>query len=172
VLHEHHIIYSFQYYPRFHVRAVGLRTYYSWIRGHYCTVHQRSVRRWLWKIVFWRVTPYSLVGFGRAFCLHLQGRISNVHRIWMKCVCVNCWSMHARIHDFVSRKTGLYDSKAIHIFTDCYFVIRDMTKATRCDSELAVCVCWSAYQYCGVHSPLSEGQFTRCFGSWPCSYQQ
>jgi hypothetical protein len=28
--------YSVRYYPRFHVTAVGLGTYYPWKRGHYC----------------------------------------------------------------------------------------------------------------------------------------
>jgi hypothetical protein len=37
MLHEHHVIYSFRYYPRFHITAVGFGTYYSRIRGHYCT---------------------------------------------------------------------------------------------------------------------------------------
>jgi hypothetical protein len=37
--HEYHIIYSVQYYPRFHVTAVGLGTYYPWIRWHYCILH-------------------------------------------------------------------------------------------------------------------------------------
>jgi hypothetical protein len=36
MLHEYHVIYSVRYYPRFHIPAVGLGTYYSWIRGHYC----------------------------------------------------------------------------------------------------------------------------------------
>jgi hypothetical protein len=36
MLHEYHVIYSVRYYPRFHVTAVGLGTYYPWIRGHYC----------------------------------------------------------------------------------------------------------------------------------------
>jgi hypothetical protein len=38
MLHEYHVIYSVQYHPRFHVTAVGLGTYYPWIRGHYCTL--------------------------------------------------------------------------------------------------------------------------------------
>jgi len=37
MLHEYqviyHVIYSFRYYPRYHVTAVGLGTYYQWIRG-------------------------------------------------------------------------------------------------------------------------------------------
>jgi hypothetical protein len=40
MLHEYHVIYSVRYYPRFHVTAVGLGTYYPWIRGHYCTDYQ------------------------------------------------------------------------------------------------------------------------------------
>jgi hypothetical protein len=32
MLHEHHVIYSVRYYPRFHITAVGLGTYYPWIR--------------------------------------------------------------------------------------------------------------------------------------------
>jgi hypothetical protein len=36
MLHEYHVIYSVRYYPRFYVPAVGLGTYYPWIRGHYC----------------------------------------------------------------------------------------------------------------------------------------
>jgi hypothetical protein len=34
LLHEYHVMYSFRYYPRFHVTAVSLGTYYPWIRGH------------------------------------------------------------------------------------------------------------------------------------------
>jgi len=33
MLHEYHVIYSVRYYPRFHVTAVGLGTYYPRIRG-------------------------------------------------------------------------------------------------------------------------------------------
>jgi hypothetical protein len=29
-------VYSVRYYPRFHITAIGLGTYYPWIRGHYC----------------------------------------------------------------------------------------------------------------------------------------
>jgi hypothetical protein len=36
MLHEYHVIYSVRYYPRFHVTAVRLGTYYPWIRRHYC----------------------------------------------------------------------------------------------------------------------------------------
>jgi hypothetical protein len=36
MLHEYHVKYSVRYYPRFHITAVGLGTYYPWIRGHYC----------------------------------------------------------------------------------------------------------------------------------------
>jgi hypothetical protein len=38
MLHEYHVIYSVRYYPRFHVTAVGLGTYYPWIQGQYCTL--------------------------------------------------------------------------------------------------------------------------------------
>jgi hypothetical protein len=37
MLHEYHVIYSVRYYLRFHIAAVGLGTYYLWIRGHYST---------------------------------------------------------------------------------------------------------------------------------------
>ena len=33
----YHVIYSFRYYLRFHVTAVGLGTYYPWIRRSACT---------------------------------------------------------------------------------------------------------------------------------------
>jgi len=36
MLHEYHVIYSFRYYSRFHVTAVGLGTYYPWIRRSAC----------------------------------------------------------------------------------------------------------------------------------------
>jgi hypothetical protein len=42
MLHEYHVIYSVRYYPRFHVTAVGLGTYYPWIRGHTCTPNNLS----------------------------------------------------------------------------------------------------------------------------------
>jgi hypothetical protein len=38
MLHEYHVIYSVRYYARFHVTAVGVGTYYPWIRGHYFTL--------------------------------------------------------------------------------------------------------------------------------------
>jgi hypothetical protein len=37
MLHEYNVMYSVQCYPRFHIIAVGLGTYYLWIRGHHCT---------------------------------------------------------------------------------------------------------------------------------------
>jgi hypothetical protein len=40
MLHEYHVICSVRYYPRSHVTAVGLGTYYPWIRGHYSTTCQ------------------------------------------------------------------------------------------------------------------------------------
>jgi hypothetical protein len=36
LLHEYHVMHSIRYYPRFVVTAVGLGTYYPWIRGHAC----------------------------------------------------------------------------------------------------------------------------------------
>jgi len=33
----YHVIYSVRYYTQFHVTAVGLGTYYPWIRGSDCT---------------------------------------------------------------------------------------------------------------------------------------
>jgi hypothetical protein len=33
MLHEYHVMYSVHYYPRFHITAVSLGTYYPWIRG-------------------------------------------------------------------------------------------------------------------------------------------
>jgi hypothetical protein len=38
MLHEYHVIYSVRYYLRFQVTAVGVGTYYLWIRGHYCNI--------------------------------------------------------------------------------------------------------------------------------------
>jgi hypothetical protein len=35
-LHRYHVIHSVRYYPRFHVTALGLGTYYPWMRGCYC----------------------------------------------------------------------------------------------------------------------------------------
>jgi len=37
MLDKYNVIYSILYYPRFHVTAVGLGTYYLWIRGSACT---------------------------------------------------------------------------------------------------------------------------------------
>jgi len=37
MLHEYHVTYSVRYYPRFHVTAVGLGTYYPRIQGSACT---------------------------------------------------------------------------------------------------------------------------------------
>jgi hypothetical protein len=36
MLHEHHVIYSIQYYLWIHITTVGLALYYPWIWGHYC----------------------------------------------------------------------------------------------------------------------------------------
>jgi hypothetical protein len=36
-------MYSIQYYPRFHVTMVGLKTYYPWIWGHHCTKAYKNV---------------------------------------------------------------------------------------------------------------------------------
>jgi hypothetical protein len=36
MLHEYHVIYSVRYYPRFHMTALGLGTYYSRIQELYC----------------------------------------------------------------------------------------------------------------------------------------
>jgi len=38
MLNEYHVIDSVRYYPRLHVTAVGLGTYYPWIRLSACTV--------------------------------------------------------------------------------------------------------------------------------------
>jgi len=39
----HHVICSVRYYPRFHVTAVGLGTYYLWIWGSACvSVHKKQ----------------------------------------------------------------------------------------------------------------------------------
>jgi len=35
------LIYSVRYYPRFSLTAVGLGTYYPWIRGSACTTKPR-----------------------------------------------------------------------------------------------------------------------------------
>jgi hypothetical protein len=42
MLHVYHVVYSVRYYPRFHVTAVGLGTYYPWIVWQYCTSILRS----------------------------------------------------------------------------------------------------------------------------------
>ena len=34
-----HVIFSVRYYPRFHVTAVGLGTYYPWIWGSACILY-------------------------------------------------------------------------------------------------------------------------------------
>ena len=36
----YHVIYSVQYYPRFHVTALGLGMYYSWIQQSACIVNR------------------------------------------------------------------------------------------------------------------------------------
>jgi hypothetical protein len=41
MLHKYYVIYSFRYYPQFHVTAVALGTYYPWIRGHYSALWNR-----------------------------------------------------------------------------------------------------------------------------------
>jgi hypothetical protein len=49
LLHEYHVIYSVRYYSRFHVTAVGLGTYYRWIRGHTGTHLYSSILAFAWK---------------------------------------------------------------------------------------------------------------------------
>ena len=39
----YHVIYSVRYYPRFHVTAVGLATYYPWIRGSACIARNLEI---------------------------------------------------------------------------------------------------------------------------------
>jgi hypothetical protein len=59
MLQEYHVIYSVRYYLRFYVTAVGLGTYYRWIRGHTSTLpysapcegiqwHCVSRLQWIW----------------------------------------------------------------------------------------------------------------------------
>jgi hypothetical protein len=43
MLHDYHVIYNVRYYPRLHVTALGLGTYYPWIRGHTCIRNQYEV---------------------------------------------------------------------------------------------------------------------------------
>jgi hypothetical protein len=50
----YHVIYSFRYYPRFSVTAVGLGTYYLWIRWSTCIKYKKLYNmKWL----------YSCIGF-------------------------------------------------------------------------------------------------------------
>jgi hypothetical protein len=37
-----HVTYRVRYYRRFHAAAVGLGTYYPWIRGHYCILYTQT----------------------------------------------------------------------------------------------------------------------------------
>jgi hypothetical protein len=65
-----HVIYSVLYYPRFHVTAVGLGTYYSWvIRGHYSAILKQSVSA----VKFWMVDRGGLLGW-------MNGRIFQVQK--------------------------------------------------------------------------------------------
>ena len=43
----YHVIYSVRYYPRFHVTAVGLGTYYPWIRGSACSLMTKRNELWV-----------------------------------------------------------------------------------------------------------------------------
>jgi len=43
MFHEYHVTYSARYYPRFHVTAVGLRTYPPWIWGSTCITYCQRV---------------------------------------------------------------------------------------------------------------------------------
>jgi hypothetical protein len=36
ILHVYNVMYGVRYYLWFHITAVGLGTYYPWIRGQYC----------------------------------------------------------------------------------------------------------------------------------------
>jgi hypothetical protein len=54
MLHEYHVIHSIRYYPRFHITAVGVGTYYPLIRGHYCSLfanaaHEHCLYKLLWR---------------------------------------------------------------------------------------------------------------------------
>jgi hypothetical protein len=48
MLHEYHVVYSVQYYPRFHVTAVGLGMYDPCIRGYYCTELGDYMSQFMW----------------------------------------------------------------------------------------------------------------------------
>jgi hypothetical protein len=69
MLHEYHVIYSVRYYPRFHVTVVGLGTYYSLIRGHYC------IRVSLLNCVAKMDTFYSPVVINKLSILTLDAKI-------------------------------------------------------------------------------------------------
>jgi hypothetical protein len=44
MLHEYHVIYNMRYYSRFHTTAVGLGTFYPWIRRHWCNTYCFSTK--------------------------------------------------------------------------------------------------------------------------------
>jgi len=54
MLHEYHVICSIRYYLRFHVTAVGLGTYYPWIRGSTCTISQHPFTHWVSFVYRWQ----------------------------------------------------------------------------------------------------------------------
>jgi hypothetical protein len=66
MLREYHVIYSFQYYPRFHLTAVGLGKYYPWIRGHYWISDNSHFLRFpveVTRVMFHVLTPYQEPAF-------------------------------------------------------------------------------------------------------------
>jgi hypothetical protein len=85
MLHEYHVIYSVRYYLWLHVTAVGLGTYYQWIRGHYCMY----VCMYIYTYTFSSVPVYASNTFqdvlrcgpdsdSRIWC-HLADCCGNVH---------------------------------------------------------------------------------------------
>jgi hypothetical protein len=67
MLHGYHVLYSVRYYPQFHVTAVGLGTYYPWIRGHTVYIYiytymviKKSLCTW-WKTQCIRTIPTQLM---------------------------------------------------------------------------------------------------------------
>jgi hypothetical protein len=60
MLHEYHVIrvHGVWYYLRFHTTAVGLVTYYPWVRVHYCVMS--LCIRYLQMLVFLKKSKITL----------------------------------------------------------------------------------------------------------------
>jgi hypothetical protein len=127
-----HYIYSVQYYPQFHITAVGLGTYYLRIQGHYCTAniwhhHPRYLkairhlelfprhillfRMWVRAGLWQGDQNDTRFGVCKAQLLHIQVTWDvtlccwvSTFQCWKTVVPVKCWELLTHWHSATFRK--------------------------------------------------------------------